>query len=98
MKKALILLFTSSLFVLSSCSKDFISVDAIVEKNCTGTYLKINDKFSYVCNQEILASYTNGQAINLSYKTLEGCSKAPNSCNLNFSYDGTVEVKEIFNR
>ncbi len=99
MKKVLVLLLTFSLFLLSACSKDFLSVDATVEKNCTGTYLKIDNKFSYVCNAEILASYANGQAISISYKSLEGCSSIGNTvCAMAFSYDNIIEIKEILKR
>jgi hypothetical protein len=96
MKKLLILLLTVSLFTLSSCSKDFIQVDAIVEKNCTGSYLKIDDKFYYVCNQDVIAAYTNGQQISVSYEALQGCkSKGTPSCDLAFSYESIIEIKEI---
>lgn len=96
MRKLFILLLSTSLFVFASCSKDFLQVDAIVEKNCTGSYLKINDNFFYVCNSEKVASYTSGQAISVSYEALEGCkSKGTPTCDLNFNYEGIIEIKEI---
>lgn len=98
MKKILILLLSTSLFMLSSCSKDFIQVNATVEKNCTGSYLKIDGKFFYVCNADKIAAYTNGQDISISYEVLEGCkSKGEPSCDLNFSYESIIEIKEIIN-
>ncbi|RZL20638.1 MAG: hypothetical protein EOO96_24815 [Pedobacter sp.] len=99
MKKILILLLTSSLFLVSACSKDFLSVDAIVEKNCTGTYLKFDTKFSYVCNSDILASYTNGQSVSVSYKALEGCNSIGSAvCSVAFTYEDVIEIKEILKR
>lgn len=99
MKKVLILLLASSLFFVSACSKDFLTVDATIEKNCTGTYLKIDNKFSYVCNSEVLASYANGQAVSVSYESLEGCSSTGSTvCAMAFSYDSVIEIKEILNR
>ncbi|MNJ92940.1 hypothetical protein D3C87_106150 [compost metagenome] len=99
MKKILILLLVSSVFFVSGCSKDFLSVDAIVEKNCTGTYLKIDTKFSYVCNSDILASYANGQSVSVSYKALEGCSSIGTAvCAAAFNYDGIIEINEILKR
>lgn len=100
MKKLFILLFASSLLLISSCSKDFLQVNAIVEKNCTGSYLKINDKFYYVCNKEKLDSYTQGQSINVQYKVLEGCKskEETNACTMAFNYEAIVEIKEIINK
>jgi len=95
MKKLTILILSTSLFFLS-CSKDFLQVNAIVEKNCTGSYLKIGDKFFYVCNQSKVESFANGQTITVSYEILEGCStKGTPNCDLNFNYEGIIEIKEI---
>lgn len=99
MKSIFFFLLTSSLFFLSACSKDFLQVDAVVEKNCTGSYLKINDTYHYVCNQEMIASYTNGQAISVTYEVLEGCkSKGTPTCDLAFNYANIIEIKEIISR
>lgn len=99
MKKLFILFLATSIFAFTSCSKDFLQVDAIVEKNCTGSYLKINDNFFYVCNSEKVGSYSSGQTISVSYEALEGCkSKGTPNCDLNFNYEGIIEIKEILQR
>lgn len=96
MKKSLILLLTFSFFILSSCSKDFLQVNATVEKNCTGTYLKIDQKFYYVCNKEKIDSYTQGQSISVEYEVLEGCKSMETAvCTMAFNYDAIIEIKKI---
>ncbi|WP_113639412.1 hypothetical protein [Nubsella zeaxanthinifaciens] len=96
MRKLFFLFLTSSIIFLSSCSKDFLQVNAIVEKNCTGSYLKIENKYYYVCNQSIISSYTSGQAISVSYEVLEGCAGMTTpDCYLNFNYESIIEIKEI---
>lgn len=99
MKKFFFLLLASSLLTFYSCSKDFLQVEATIERNCTGTYLKVDDVFYYICNQDKVSSYTNGQAISVSYAALEGCKTKPvATCDLNFGHEGIIEIKEILQR
>lgn len=97
MKKFVILLLITSTLCFYSCSKDFIKVDATVEKNCTGSYLKIDNKFYYVCNADKITSYNTGQAISVTYEVLEGCKAKSevNACELLFSYEAIIEIKAI---
>jgi hypothetical protein len=96
MRKLFFLFLTLSFTFFISCSKDFVQVDAIVEKNCTGTYLKINNKYFYVCNQSTLSSYPSGQSISVSYELLESCAAMLQpTCDLNFGYESIIEIKEI---
>jgi hypothetical protein len=97
MKKFFILLLTTSVFFLASCSKDeFISVNAVVEKNCKGSFLKIDDRYFYVCNSEKVASYSTGQNLNITYRVVEGCqSRQQNNCDVSFTEAGIIEVDEV---
>jgi len=96
MRKLFFLFLTFSFIFFISCSKDFLQVDAVVEKNCTGSYLKIDNKYYYVCNQSMISSYASGQSISVSYEVLEGCAGLSTpACDLKFNYDSIIEIKEI---
>ncbi|MBN4071013.1 hypothetical protein JYT72_00755 [Crocinitomix catalasitica] len=83
------------LLLVESCRKDCVRVE--VEKNCTGTYLKISKKVFLVCNYEILTDYSDGDVISASYKKVGSCLSDADYviCMMYFPFDGIIEVHSI---
>ncbi len=80
---------------IGSCSKDCVRTE--VEKNCTGTYLRISEKVYKVCNYEILDAYEDGDEVNARYKKVNNCTPDPDVviCMMYFPFDGNIEVSSI---
>ena len=101
MKKTLFIV--AILFIgLSSCKKDKFK-KMIVEKDCTGTYLRgKNDYFVLgdfiVCNESILSSYNNGDIVKVIFDKIESCDdpNRQNHCMILHEHktQGWVNVKK----
>lgn len=69
-----------------------------VVTNCTGIYLRIEDKTYKVCNIEIMTSFEHGQTVKATYKKIADCDGPggkPSSCYLYYAYESYIEVKRI---
>ena len=67
-------------------------------KDCTGTYLRDNSRDYYVCNSDLLDSYSTGDKVNVSYSELEECFGILEAitCEMDHPYKGKIEIAEIF--
>ena len=94
MKKLLIALVVVAGVTLS-CKKE--SKTAVLHRNCTGTYLEIDDKMSRVCNFELLESYEQGDEVEVEYKKIKSCSAYNWTivCSLFFPYDQDIAVSSV---
>lgn len=64
-----------------------------VIKNCTGTYLRYQQKDYQVCNTSALAAYDNGNSVNASFNKISGCDSIPPIvCLMLHANEGYVEV------
>ena len=92
-KKVLIGMF--GLLILASCAK--ISRNAKIGRDCTGTYLEINNKDYFVCNSFMLNSYPDGSVISVKYQFISECKSDSNMaiCELYHQKFGTVEIVQI---
>jgi hypothetical protein len=92
--KVSILIIVSS--ILSSCDKSKIRMTVI--KDCTGTYLRNNSRDYYVCNDDLLESYSAGDKVRVSYDELEECFGVlePVTCEMVHLYNGKIELTELF--
>ena len=52
---------------VSSCSKSLSS--GTIVQDCTGTYLKLNNKDYLICNPEIAIGYPNGSSVEVKYNS-----------------------------
>lgn len=91
--------FTLTLLVLSlfSCKKECFQ-NAIVVKDCTGTYLQMGGKDYKVCNFEKLTAYDNGTMINFTHKDLGSCGSSEKGepvCSISHPSAGWMEVEKI---
>lgn len=96
LKIKLLLLFVLSFVVMISCKKELNYVEATVEKNCTGDYIKVNDSFLLVCNKEKLASFESGQKIQVAFQAIKKCNSGNGIiCALAFAFKETVKINGI---
>lgn len=80
---------------MNSCSKDY--QHATIDRDCTGTYLELNDKDYLVCNPDIVNWIEEGNEIQVKFKTNASCPQDPNQslCELYHAHCGIVEILEI---
>lgn len=90
------LFFTALLFLtlLFSCEKSGKN-EAIIIKNCTGTYLRISGKEYKVCNHQKLAGYNHGISVTATYKHLKKCDDPATYCMMVYPNDGLIKVINI---
>ena len=48
-------------------------VEASITRDCTGTYIRIQDKDYLVCNINSVAEYNEGDKVKVSYKVVTDC-------------------------
>jgi hypothetical protein len=88
------LVFYIALIFLISCTKNKFN-QAEVVKNCTGNYLKMNNKIYAACNADELDKYSNGTTISVKYKKIKECSHESQNqyvCFMAFNYDSFIEL------
>tara|TARA_R110002050_G_scaffold297339_2_gene458676 strand:+ start:91879 stop:92163 length:285 start_codon:yes stop_codon:yes gene_type:complete len=78
---------------VSSCKKEH-GQDAIVVQNCLGYYLRINAEDYYICNQESMKDYADGDAVVASVMRTERCNPS-GVCLIVHPTAGYVTVQEI---
>lgn len=99
MKPFIYLLLPMFVFSLSSCreeKKDFVKVTVI--RDCTGTYLRWNNKDYHVCNLEKSASFADGASAMASFKKIGACTGSANDqivCYMLHANEGWIEVEDI---
>ena len=95
-KFVLILITTIGINLIFSCEKSKIKMTVI--KDCTGIYLRKNAQDYYVCNDDVIESYSSGEKIKVSYELLEQCFGIlePVSCEMDHPYESKIEVTNIF--
>ncbi len=64
---------TLILMVAISCSKN---ENMIVIKDCTGSYLRFNEKDYQICNIELVENYENGTEVKASFKEIDNCDES----------------------
>lgn len=72
--------------------------EAAVIKDCTGSYLRINNKDYHVCNIEKLEGLENGVKIKASYRRLEKCTGPEQDaivCMMYHENEGWIKIKKI---
>lgn len=70
--------------------------DATVVIDCTGVYLRMNQKDYRVCNEEKVSSFDNGTKVVASFTTIKECpnEKIP-ICYMLHMYEGWINVNAI---
>lgn len=95
MKKILCLFVWLAFF--PGCRKtDWIATE--LERNCTGTYLRIMDKNYFVCNPETLAFFEDGDLLETKVQYTSECVLDGAVCLMLFPVDGYLRVRKVRNR
>lgn len=94
MKKYLLALAVMAVTGLSACveCKKFKYVTVV--KDCTGVYLRDQQKDYLVCNYEVLNAYSNGTSVRATYQHIGSCPKLDTVvvCEMLHPSEGLVEV------
>jgi hypothetical protein len=95
MKKLMSILGIGIILLSASCSKEK-DASAQVIRDCTGTYLRLDDKDYLVCNKEELDGFDNGSEVIATFKKVKSCNDGDVAvCMLYHHYEYEVEVKSI---
>jgi uncharacterized ubiquitin-like protein YukD len=86
----------SALTIFSSCSS-VSGIQAVVVRDCTGTYIRLNDKDQLVCNSEKLKDYKDGDTVRVRLKKTTYCNELKDEavCLMYHEHDGMVRVIEV---
>ena len=85
------------LLILSGCSKEDFQ-NAIVVRDCTGTYLRVTDKDYRVCNLDKVASFPDGAEVTAKFKTIDGddCDALHDFwCAMFHASEGMIKIEKI---
>lgn len=64
-----------------------------VIKDCTGTYLRYNQKDYLVCNNSTLSGYSSGTRISAAFNKIAACgTPAQGICNMYHPYEGYAQI------
>ena len=97
MKKILIIAVLTGL--VYSCCKNTTQQKATVVRNCTGLYLRINEKNYQVCNEDKVP-YPADVSVTVRFRKITECNGSANDkprCMMLFPSEGWIEVCEIKN-
>lgn len=93
------LTFIGSFFLLSNgCDKQDKMREVVIVKDCTGTYLRINDLDYKVCNLPMTETYSDGDTILAQYELIEECSHENQPemvCMMYHGYESWVTIESI---
>lgn len=80
---------------LSSCDK--YSPNVVVVKDCTGSYIRIDQKDYLVCNYEVLQPYADGDEIHVEFEKITNCVYLgdPIICEMYHPNEGFIEITKI---
>lgn len=71
-------------------------VEATVVKDCTGSYLRMNNKDYQVCNVDVLSDYESNSKIEVNYKSISTCDWGDQIiCEMYHENEGLIEITGI---
>jgi len=97
MKKYLVALAVLCVTGLSSCIRCVKMKYVTVVKDCTGVYLRDQQKDYRVCNHEMLDGYNNGASVQAQYKTIGSCPTLDTGavCAMYHASEGLIEIYSV---
>jgi hypothetical protein len=96
MKKIFSILIIFIILVTSACKKENKSVTLI--RDCTGTYLRFNDKDYKVCNLEKVEMIADDEIVTATFIKINKCNGSANGipvCKLLHANEGWIEIVKI---
>lgn len=94
MRKLLFLsLFT---LVLTACGS-VSGVNAVIVRDCTGTYVRVAEKDYLVCNIELLDKVDTGDTVRVRFQPIEKCARLDTTivCMMYHPNEGKVQLKKV---
>ena len=93
MKRIALSTFAFSLLMLVACNKQ-INHKATVVRDCTGVYLRVNEKDYHVCNVDKLSSFPDGSLVNARFERKKDCRQEEEKmvCKMYHQNEGWIEV------
>ena len=68
----------------------------VVIKDCTGSYLRFNEKDYHICNAEVVENYNDGTEVKASFEKINNCSDSDEVvCEMLHHNEGWVNVTKI---
>jgi len=65
-------------------------------KDCTGSYLRLNNKDYHICNIEVTESFDSGTEVEASFKKIGDCqTNPPTECEMLHKNEGWINVSKI---
>lgn len=94
MKNTIIILFLAILTL--ACTKKN-GVEASITRDCTGTYIRIQDKDYLVCNINSVGEYNEGEKVKVSYKMETDCPEREGlmMCMMYHENKGMVRILKV---
>jgi len=80
--------------VFFSCEKSE-GIEATVVKDCTGSYLRINNEDWRVCNRSALNKFEDGQVVKATFSNLTECDNNEIVCLMFHPSAGNIKVSRI---
>jgi len=83
---------------MASCVKSNVNVAATLVKDCTGVYLRINNKDYHVCNTELTANMASGTPVLVSFTKIDACTGTASNaivCMMLHDNEGWVTINSI---
>ena len=85
------------LLSIFSCTK-IKNEDMTVIKDCTGVYLRFNNRDYHVCNTEKVSSFENNAEVKATFKKINTCTGTASEatvCHMLHENEGWIEVEKI---
>ena len=80
-----------------SCHKESLQEMTVV-RDCTGTYLRLDEKDYHVCNTEKVDGFVNGSKVKAGFKKIKNCNGTASEaivCLMFHQNEGWIEVGKI---
>lgn len=82
---------------LFSCTKTK-NTQAMIYKDCSGSYIRMGAKDYRVCNFKTIAGYKTGDVVNVSFRKVKDCESRdwePIICELHHPYESNIYLTEV---
>jgi hypothetical protein len=82
--------------VLTACSS-INGVQAIVVRDCTGTYIRVSEKDYLVCNNDLLEKKQTGDTVRVRFQSIQNCPRLDTTivCMMYHEHHGLVKLKKV---
>jgi hypothetical protein len=95
--KNLIIVAVCIIYIVSAACQKRISAakQAIVVRDCTGVYLRMEEKDYLVCNVSLLEGKENGASVHVFFRKIDECLRPEARCLLFHPAEGIISIIKI---